>query len=195
MRRLRKKQKEAVLSWIAEGLETGEINERAEKFKPPFDVSRAQVDYFRSTRAADLKAIQAASESQALTSGYALKEARVQALQTLANLMYRDLTNGFLWLDQVKALGAGPMMEIVDYEDFNTAEVKEFRSALDDIAKEMGHRKTMIKFDWRDEAKKQGYDPDRLFADMVNAARARMVEASGGGSMAGSEEASGTDHD
>jgi hypothetical protein len=184
MRRLRKKQKEAVLSWIAEGLETGEINERAAKFKPPFDVSRAQVDYFRSTRAADLKAIQAASETQALTSGYALKEARVMALQTLANLMYRDLTSGFLWLDQVKALGAGPTMEIVDYEDFNTAEMQQLRGVFDDIAKELGHRKTVIELNWRDIAKQRGYDPDQLYRDMVNAARTRILDrASTGGSV------------
>lgn len=144
MRRLRKAQKEAVLAWIAEGLETGEINELAAKFKPPFDVSRTQVDYFRSTRAADLKAIQAASETQALTSGYALKEKRVLALQTIAEMMYRDITGGFLWLDQVKALGAGPNMEIVDYEEFNTAEVQQLRGVFDDIAKELGHRKDKL---------------------------------------------------
>jgi phosphopantetheinyl transferase (holo-ACP synthase) len=103
------------------------------------------VAYYRATRANDLKAIQAASETQALTSGFALKEARVQALQTLANMMYRDLTEGFLWLDQVKALGAGPSMEIVDYEDFNTAEMQQLRGVFDDIAKELGHRKTVVR--------------------------------------------------
>jgi hypothetical protein len=190
MRRLKKKQKEAVLAWIAEGLETGEINERAAKFKPSFDVSYQQVDYFRSTRKADLEAIKASGEFEALTQGFALKENRVKALQTIANMMYRDITNGFLWLDQVKALGNGDSMEVVDYEEFNTAEVKEFRAALDDIAKELGHRKTLIEFNWRDEAKKQGYDPDQLFRDMVNAARSRMVEASGGGSVAGSGDTS-----
>ena len=185
-RRLRKRQKEALLSWIAEGLETDEINERAAKFKPPFEVSRPRVAYYRETRKADLKAIQAASETQALTSGYALKEQRVLALQTIAEMMYRDITGGFLWLDQVKALGAGPSMEIVDYEEFNSAEVREFRSTLDDIAKELGHRKTIVEMNWRDEAKRRGYDPDQLFRDMVNAARQRLVESSGGGSVSGS---------
>lgn len=187
MRRLKKKQKEAVLAWIAEGLETGEINERAAKFKPPFDVSYQQVDYFRSTRAADLKAIQAASETQAMTSGFALKEKRIQALQTLANLMYRDLINGFLWLDQVKALGSGEHMETYEYEEFNTAEMQQLRGVFDDIAKELGHRKIPVEIGWRDEAKRRGYDPDQLYQDMVNAARERILaRASGGGSVSGS---------
>lgn len=134
-----------------------------------------------------MSAIKAAGEFEALTQGFALKENRVKALQTIANMMYRDITNGFLWLDQVKALGSGDNMEIVDYEDFNSAEVKEFRSTLDDIAKELGHRKMSIELDWRDEAKKQGYDPEQLFRDMVNAARARLVEAGSGGSVESSE--------
>jgi hypothetical protein len=42
---------------------------------------------------------------------------------------------------------------------------------------------TKIEIDWREEARRQGYDADQLYADMVNAARARMVEAGGGGSV------------
>lgn len=142
--RLRKKQKEALLSWVAEGLETGEINERAAKFKPAFEVTGAQVDYYRSTRYADLGVLKKSGEFAALTEGFALKENRVKALQDLAALMYRDVTTGFLWLDQVKALGSGDNMQIIDYEEFNTAEVAQLRGVLDDIAKEMGHRKQVV---------------------------------------------------
>lgn len=169
MRRLKKKQKEAVLAWIAEGLETGEINERAAKFKPPFDVSRAQVDYFRSTRDADLKAIQAAGEFEALTQGYALKENRVKALQVLASLMYRDITGGFLWLDQIKALGSGEHMETFEYEEFNASEIQQLRGVFDDIAKEMGHRKIVATVD-------DGLTDDQRLARLTaifDAARAR----------------------
>lgn len=176
-----------MLNWIAEGLETGEINERAARFKPPFEVSAALVDYYRKTREADLKTIQMSSGLDALSSGLAIKDERVRRLQQLADLMWKDLTGGFLWLDQVKALGSGEYMETYDYEEFNTAEVREFRGVLDDIAKELGHRKTVIEMNWRDEAKRRGYDPDQLFRDMVNAARRRLAEAGGGGSVAGSD--------
>jgi hypothetical protein len=142
--RLRKKQKEAVLSWIAEGLETDEINERAAKFKPPFEVGRDQVSYYRSTRKADLDAILSVGENAALTSGLAIKDNRVHVLQELAALMLRDVRGGFLWLDQAKTLGSGDNATIMDYEEFNAAEVQQLRGTLDDIAKEMGHRKQQV---------------------------------------------------
>lgn len=141
--RLRKKQKEAVLAWIFEGLQTDEINQRAAQFKPPFEVSRQQVDFYRQSRAVDLLAIQAAAEGDALTTGYALREFRVQRLQALALLMERDLFGGFLWVDDVKAVGSGPAQKLVNFEEFNTAEVQQYRATLDDIAKEVGHRRTI----------------------------------------------------
>jgi len=180
---LRKKQKEALLQWIAEGLETDEINQRAANFKPVFDVTRTQVDYYRSTRKHDLEAIKSVGEFDALRTGLAIKSERVKSLQILAALMWKDLTGGFLWLDQVKGLGSGEFMQVIDYEEFNAAEVKEYRGVLDDIAKELGHRKTVVELNWRDIAKQRGYDPDELYNDMVAAARRRLVESGSGGSV------------
>jgi hypothetical protein len=40
-------------------------------------------------------------------------------------------------------------------------------------------------FDWRKEAERQGYDPNKLYTDMVNAARARLVRAGDGGGVSG----------
>lgn len=182
--RLRKKQKEALLQWVAEGLETDEINKLADKFKPPFSVNREMVKYYRETRKIDLEVLKRSGEFDALTTGLATKEERVKRLQQLADLMWKDLVGGFLWLDQVKALGAGEFMETYDYEEFNTSEVREFRATLDDIAKELGDRKIPVELNWRDEAKRRGYDPDQLFRDMVNAARRRLVESGSSGSMA-----------
>jgi hypothetical protein len=51
-------------------------------------------------------------------------------LQQLAALMEKDLFGGFLW--------------VVDYEEFNTAEVQQYRGVLDDIAKEVGDRKQSV---------------------------------------------------
>lgn len=142
--RLRKTQKESLLAWIAEGLETDEINERAAEHRHPFDVSRQQVDFYRKSRAVDMASITAAGELDALTEGLARKDVRLQKLQMLASLMERDLFGGFLWTDQVKALGGGEFMQVVDYEEFNAAEVREYRGVLDDIAKEMGQRKQPV---------------------------------------------------
>lgn len=144
MERLKKNQKEALLAWIAEGLESDEINERAAKFKPPFSVTRQNVDRYRKRVAVDLEEIRRAGSLNALSEGLALKEVRVKRLQHLAALMERDLFGGFLWTEQVKGLGGGEFMQVVDYEEFNAAEVREYRGVLDDIAKEMGHRRQGI---------------------------------------------------
>ena len=145
--RLRKKQKEALYAWIAEGLDTGEINERAAAFRPPFEVARQQVDFYRKRTQVDLEEIRRAANLDALTEGLARKEVRVSRLQQLAALMERDLFGGFLWTEQVKALGGGEFMQVVDYEEFNKAEVDAYRGVLDDIAKEMGDRKQKVEHD------------------------------------------------
>lgn len=138
--RLKKAQKEAVIRWIAEGLQSDEINNHASTFIPPFSVHRQQVDYYRRTRDADIKALVKAGEQEALSEGLALRGERVTRLKQLAALMERDLFGGFLWLDQVKGVGSGDIAQIVDYEEFNKGEVQEYRGILDDIAKELGHR-------------------------------------------------------
>lgn len=138
--RLKKEQKEAVIKWVTAGFETDEINKLAREFDPPFTVSRRQAAYYRETRGVDLADIKRAGEEDALDEGLALKGERVRRLKQLAALMERDLFGGFMWLDQVKGVGSGDIAEIVEYEEFNGAEIAAYRGVLDDIAKEMGHR-------------------------------------------------------
>lgn len=144
MTRLRKDQKEALLAWVAEGLETDEINQRAAAFRPAFQVKRANVANYRRRRNADLEAIRKAGELDALTEGLARKDVRVGKLAQLAALLEADLFGGFLWTEQVKSIGSGVDQQVVDYEEFNASEVREYRGVLDDIAKEMGQRKQSI---------------------------------------------------
>lgn len=139
---LKRRQKRELLKWIAEGLQSDEINERAATFDPPFSVSRQQVDYYRKTRHIDLETIAKIDEKTAMVEGYALKEYRVYKLSMLAALLERDLFGGFMWLDQVKGVGSGEVAQIVEYEEFNKAEVDAYRAVLDDIAKEVGGRVT-----------------------------------------------------
>jgi hypothetical protein len=139
---LKRRQKRELLKWIAEGLQSDEINERAATFEPPFEVSRQQVDYYRKTRRVDLDTIAKIDEKSALIEGYAAKEHRVYKLSMLAALLECDLLGGFLWLDQVKAIGSGDIAQIVEYEEFNKAEIDAYRGVLDDIAKEVGGRVT-----------------------------------------------------
>lgn len=167
--RLTKKQKQNVLAWIAEGIGTDEINGRAALASQPFSVSKQQVDWYRKTRRVEFDALSRASELAALSRGLALKEVRVARLQALAALMERDLFGGFLWVENVKSVGSGPSQELVDYEEFNSSEVKEYRGVLDDIAKEMGHRKQVVDFNIKHQAEKlaeeTGLDPAVIIAE------------------------------
>lgn len=139
--KLRKKQIELVIQCVGEGLETGEINKLAAKFKPPFKVTRQQVDYYRKTREVQLTKIKDASETSALKTGLSLKENRVKILHDLADLLCKDLfENNMMWLDQAKGIGSGPTWEKYEYQEFNAAEIAQLRAVLDDIAAEVGER-------------------------------------------------------
>lgn len=152
--RLKKAQKDALLEWIAAGKKTDEINEMAAIFEPPFDVSRQQVDGYRKRRAVDVQAIIAKDERSALATGLATRETRVARLVQLAELIEVDLFGERLWTRNVKGVGSGDIAEIVDYEEFNKAEVDAYRGVLDDIAKEVGQRvakQEVTSKDWRSE--------------------------------------------
>jgi hypothetical protein len=138
--RLEKSQRDEILKWVAEGLETDAINKRAAAFEPPFSVSRGQVDYYRKTRKVNLQELTQSSEYDALTTGLALKAERVKRLALLAGLMEEDLFGGVLWTQDVKMIGTGECQERVEFELFNAAEVSQYRGVLDDIAKETGGR-------------------------------------------------------
>ncbi len=122
------------------GYRSDEINSRAADFDPAFTVSRRQVNYYRKTRGIDTKRLEEAGEHAALHTGLALVAERVKKLKELAALLEDDIFGDLLWTDNVKGVGSGPIATIVDYEEFNAAEVVAYRGVLDDIAKEMSQR-------------------------------------------------------
>ena len=139
--KLNKRQKKQLLEWIAEGLESGEINKRAAKFKPAFEVTRQQVDHYRKTRKFDIGKLKEEDETSALKTGLALREKRVELLKDLADKLQEDIfKNNRLWLDQAKGLGSGLTYEKYNYQEFNAAEVMQLRGVLDDIAAEVNER-------------------------------------------------------
>lgn len=138
--KLTKKQKEKILAWIGEGLQSDEMNARAAKCKPPFSVSRQQVDFYRDSRGVALDELKEASESDALRTGLALKERRVETLAELAERLKAELLGDKLWLRKEKALGSGAFTKFVTEKHFNLAELNALRALLDDIAKEVGER-------------------------------------------------------
>ena len=143
--RLKKAQREILLTWIAEGLTSDEVNSRAAIFDPPFNVSRQQVDHYRKTRKVEIEEIKQRDEFSALKSGLAKKEERLYLLKQLADHLAKDLfERSLFWTDMVKGIGRGENYERVEYEEFNANEVAQLRGILDDIAKEVGDRKNSI---------------------------------------------------
>lgn len=138
--RLQKKQREAVIQWIAEGVQSDEINKRAAVFKPPFSVNRVLVKYYRDRDKVKISEVIAADQTSALTTGLALRENRVAKLQLLADKMEADILKDRLWVPDVKSVGNGENFREIDFEYFNKAEVDSYRGVLDDIAAETGGR-------------------------------------------------------
>ena len=124
-----KKQKDYLLSLASEGLETDEINARAAKFKPPFSVSRQQVDFYRKSRGVKIKEIVAASELDALCTGLSIRESRVAILQ--------EVTSKLLLMVRASV-------------DFDEPQYRQLRGLLDDIAKETGGRKLNVEHTGKD---------------------------------------------
>lgn len=183
--RLLKAQREALLKWVAEGLDSGEINKRAKKFKPPFEVSRAQVKKYRDTRQVKIEEIKQEDEYVALRTGLALRAERVKKLMRLAELLEGDLFAGKVWLDDVKAVGSGAAATIYEYEKFNSPEIEQYRAILDDIAREVGHRRAIVEVGWREQAKKDGYDPDAIEQTLADQFVAAMVAGRSPGRVSG----------
>jgi hypothetical protein len=138
---LKKKQKDFVIKCVGEGLETDEINARAARCKPPFSVSRQQVDYFRKSRGVKLKEIAAGDEFEALHSGLANRAERVARLENLFNLVEQDfLENNRVWIEREKAIGSKEFTKFIQERVLNQAQVDLCRRLADDIAKEMNQR-------------------------------------------------------
>jgi hypothetical protein len=131
MERLKKAQRTALLEWIAEGLETPEINERAARFTPPFQVKPSLVNHYRSTRKAAIADILSEQQRQALTTGLARREERITRLARIAELVEGDLLKS-LWLTDAKGVNG----EMVYVEKPNSVMLAEFRAYLAQIATE-----------------------------------------------------------
>lgn len=106
---------------------------------------------------ADYEAIKNAERQAVMQYGAALDYDRVQRLKRLLDLLEAqiyerglegDLHN--IWLPDVKQIGSGDNAERVDIERFNAALLSEYRSTLDDIAKEVGDRKQRTELTGKD---------------------------------------------
>lgn len=167
------KQKKLVLKLVAEGLETDEINKRAAKCKPPFEVSRQQVDHYRKTRGIKIKEIAEEGEMAALRSGLALRNERVARLERLFDLIETDfLENNRVWIEREQALGSKEFTKFVTVMELNAAQVDLCRRLADDIAKEMNART----YERRDSLSKEDEEPSEVKITVAYEEKPKQVE-------------------
>jgi hypothetical protein len=138
---LTKEQIGLVLAWAAEGLRLPEINELAAKLDEPFAISYYQLRSQRKKLKTKFSKLRQEFEKEVVVEGLARKGVRIHRLSKLAEKLEEDLfEKERLWVTEPKAIGN----DQVDVERFNAAEVKECRGLLDDIAREVGDRRTKI---------------------------------------------------
>ena len=141
--KLNQRQKAKLLEWVAAGYQSDEVNRLAAEFDEPFSVHRSQLFFYREHYGKRITEINSTIHDSALTTGLALREERVKRLVRLAELMEEDLlVNKKLWIiGDIRILGKGDSAQVVEREEFNQAEVTQYRGVLADIAQEMGDRK------------------------------------------------------
>lgn len=141
-----------LVEWTAEGLRLPEMNERAAKSNPPFAIEWKQLKYVRARSNAKFTKFREEFEAEAIGEGLSRRAVRIRQLETLFDKH----------LELIRARGAEMAGEIAggdqglmarDYKGkdadtpiykYDGALIKEMRGMLDDIAREMGERKTNV---------------------------------------------------
>jgi hypothetical protein len=127
-----------LIEWIAEGLTSRQINQRAAKYVDPFHVGNEIVYYYRTYKGLEISAMRRLQESNAFNTGLALRAKRIERLNVVAEILYDHLVNDDgMWIEKLRSLGNnGTTLDV----EFNADEVREFRAVLNDIATEVGDR-------------------------------------------------------
>lgn len=156
--KLTEEQREALLMWMAAEYDTRLIRRRFAANGWP-DLSRAALAYYRKRYGSDIEALRKERRDSALNSGLALKEERVARLA-----IHADELDAIKWV-------AG--------ENGRYWNEKAWRETLDDIAREMGHRRQGI-----DVALQQEIEAilDRLRNNLSREEYAKVLALLGGGS-------------
>ena len=98
-----------------------------------------------------LEAAKDAEAERIMREGLALAHERVRKLDALAGFLEEQLYERGdegayhnVWMPDVKGIGQGQYMQVIDIEHFNAALIREFRETLGDLAAETGGRVTKI---------------------------------------------------
>jgi len=150
--KLARKQQNALLEWAAEGLQLSEINERGAKFDPPFEVEYLQLKNARQRSKKRYSVLREEFEAEAVSEGLARRAVRIRGLQALFDKHLELIhARGEEMADEVAGGATGLMARDYRGKDadravykYDAALIRELRGLLDDIAKELGERRTNV---------------------------------------------------
>lgn len=133
---------DALISWIAEGMTEGEINNQAANFTPSFKVTPTVIFHYKHSRELDVDKLRRTKELEALATGLALKANRLKKLYDLAQRLEDDIKlHNRLWLNRVKSITvAKGTYERIEELEFIAPLVDQLRKVYADIAAETGGR-------------------------------------------------------
>ena len=149
---LTKEQRVLLVGWAAEGLTLAEINERAAREDPPFKVEWNQLKHVRRQATKTYSEIKEEFERDALSEGLARRAVRIRQLEDLFDRhMGLIKARGEEMADEVAGGEFGLMVR--DYKGknadtpvykYDAALIREMRGLFDDIARELGDRRTNV---------------------------------------------------
>jgi hypothetical protein len=147
-----REQQNKLLEWAAEGLTRKEINERAASFDPPFEVDWNNVKHAREKASKKYAEIKKEFEDEAMKEGLARKAVRLREMSALYEKHLALIqARGKEMEGEVKGGETGLMARDYKGKDADTPVykydaplIREMRGLLDDIAKELGERKTSV---------------------------------------------------
>lgn len=153
--KLTKEQRKLLVGWAAEGLTLGEVNDRASKENPPFKVEWHALKWVRQKADKTYGEIKQEFERDALNEGLARRAVRIRQLQDLFDRHIALIKARGEEMDGEIAGGDTGLM-VRDYKGknadtpvykYDAALIREMRGLFDDIARELGDRKTNVDLD------------------------------------------------
>jgi len=170
--KLTPEQRNALLGWLAAEYAGPLIRKWFVERAWP-DLSDAAFTYYRDRHADEIAAARQERRASAINTGLALKEERVRRLAEHA-----DELEAIKW--------------VADEKTGRLWNEKAWRETLDDIAKEMGHRKQSVELSWREKLKEHGHNPDELKQQLVAAAVTALRGADGSADERGDDGSPGS---
>lgn len=150
---LTKEQRELITIWAAEGLNINEVQRRAGECDPPFEVTHNQLKHVRRHANKNYSNLREEFDREALSEGLARRAVRIRQLEELFDRHVTLIRARGAELAKDNVAGGSTGLLVRDYKGkdadravykYDAALVREMRGLFDDIARELGERKTNV---------------------------------------------------